>query len=132
VRLDVRRIEAIKVGDSVVGNRPRVKVVKNKVAPPFKMTEFDIMYGEGISRAGDVLDCAVDAGLIEKSGAWYSYNGDRIGQGRENVKQYLKDNPDLIEDLENRIREKYVAKKDESGISDDDVYEVDADGVILD
>ncbi len=132
VRLDVRRIEAIKVGDSVVGNRTRVKVVKNKVAPPFKMTEFDIMYGEGISKAGDVLDCAVDAGLIEKSGAWYSYNGDRIGQGRENVKQYLKDNPGLLEELENKIREKYVAKKDESGIDDDDVYEVDADGVILD
>ena len=132
VRLDVRRIEAIKVGDAVVGNRTRVKVVKNKVAPPFKMTEFDIMYGEGISKAGDILDCAVEAGLIEKSGAWYSYNGDRIGQGRENVKQYLKDNPELMDELENRIREKYVAKKDESGISDDDVYEVDADGVILD
>jgi recombination protein RecA len=131
VRLDVRRIESIKVGDAVVGNRTRVKVVKNKVAPPFKMTEFDIMYGEGISKAGDVLDCAVDAGLIEKSGAWYSMNGERIGQGRENVKQYLKDNPAALAKLEDEIRDKYVAKKDEDAIDDDDVFEIDEDGVIL-
>lgn len=131
VRLDVRRIESIKVGDAVVGNRTRVKVVKNKVAPPFKMTEFDIMYGEGISKAGDVLDCAVDAGLIEKSGAWYSMNGERIGQGRENVKQYLNDNPAALAKLEDEIRDKYVAKKDEDAIDDDDVFEIDEDGVIL-
>ena len=132
VRLDVRRIESIKVGDAVVGNRTRVKVVKNKVAPPFKMTEFDIMYGEGISKAGDVLDCAVEAGLIEKSGAWYSMDGERIGQGRENVKEYLKARPELIERLENEIRDKYVAKKDEDAIADDDVFEIDEDGVIID
>ena len=132
VRLDVRRIESIKVGEAVVGNRTRVKVVKNKVAPPFKTTEFDIMYGEGISKAGDVLDCAVESGLIEKSGAWYSMNGERIGQGRENIKQYLKDNPDILEQLENDIKDKFIVKKDEDLIDDDDVFEIDEDGVILD
>ena len=131
VRLDVRRIESIKVGDAVVGNRTRVKVVKNKVAPPFKTTEFDIMYGEGISKAGDVLDCAVEAGFIEKSGAWYSMNGERIGQGRENIKQFLKDNPEVLQKLENDIKEKYIVKRDDD-IDDDDVYEIDEDGVILD
>ena len=131
VRLDVRRIESIKVGEAVVGNRTRVKVVKNKVAPPFKTTEFDIMYGEGISKAGDVLDCAVEAGFIEKSGAWYSMNGERIGQGRENIKQFLKDNPEVLEKLENDIKEKYIVKRDDD-IDDDDVYEIDEDGVILD
>ena len=99
MRLDVRRIESIKVGDSVVGNRTRVKVVKNKVAPPFKQAEFDIMYGEGISKAGDILDCAVEAKLVEKAGSWYSYAGERIGQGRENVKNYLKDHPEVYTEL---------------------------------
>ncbi len=133
VRLDVRRIESIKVGDAVVGNRTRVKVVKNKVAPPFKTTEFDIMYGEGISKAGDVLDCAVEAGFIEKAGAWYSLNGARICQGRENMKQYLKDNLDILEKLEQDIKEKYIVKHDETDdIDDDDVFDVDEDGVILD
>jgi len=131
VRLDVRRIESIKVGENVVGNRTRVKVVKNKVAPPFKMTEFDIMYGEGISRAGDILDCSVEAGLIEKSGAWYSFNGERIGQGRENVKTYLKERPELMSTLEDQLREKYISHKDEDAIEDDDVFEVDEDGVII-
>ncbi len=132
VRLDVRRIESIKVGEAVVGNRTRVKVVKNKVAPPFKTTEFDIMYGEGISKAGDVLDCAVEAGMIEKSGAWYSMSGERIGQGRENIKQYLKDNPTILEQLEQNLKDKYIVKKDEDRIDDDDVFEIDDDGVILD
>ena len=111
IRLDVRRIESIKMGDNVIGNRTRVKVVKNKVAPPFKMTEFDIMYGEGISKAGDILDCAADAGIIEKSGSWYSYQGERIGQGRENVKTYLKEHPDLMNSLENQIKEKFISKR---------------------
>ena len=132
VRLDVRRIESIKVGEAVVGNRTRVKVVKNKVAPPFKTTEFDIMYGEGISKAGDVLDCAVEAGLIEKAGAWYSMNGERIGQGRENIKQYLKDHTEVLEQLEQELKDKYIVKKDEDSIDDDDVFEIDDDGVILD
>jgi recombination protein RecA len=92
VRMDIRRIGAIKDGQEVVGNRTRVKVVKNKMAPPFKEAEFDIMYGEGISRAGDLLDVGVKAGIIDKSGAWYSYDGERIGQGRENVKKFLQDN----------------------------------------
>ncbi len=97
MRLDVRRIESIKSGDTVFGNRTRVKVVKNKVAPPFKQAEFDIMYGEGISKAGDMLDCAVEAKLIDKAGSWYSFDGNRIGQGRENVKKYLKDHPEIMD-----------------------------------
>lgn len=105
VRLDIRRIGAIKDGQDVVGNRTRVKVVKNKMAPPFKEAEFDIMYGEGISRAGDLLDVGVSAGIIDKSGSWYSYNGERIGQGRENVKKFFHDNPDLFEAIELKVRE---------------------------
>ena len=132
VRLDVRRIESIKQGDSVIGNRTRVKVVKNKVAPPFKMTEFDIMYGQGISKSGDILDCAVDAGLIVKSGAWYSYNGDRIGQGRENVKKYLEERPSLIASLEASIKDKFIPKRDDTLVDDSETIKVDADGVIID
>lgn len=105
VRLDIRRIGAIKDGQEVVGNRTRVKVVKNKMAPPFKEAEFDIMYGEGISRAGDLLDVGVNAGLIDKSGSWYSYNGERIGQGRENVKKFFQDNTDLFDAVELKVRE---------------------------
>ncbi len=131
IRLDVRRIESIKMGDNVIGNRTRVKVVKNKVAPPFKMTEFDIMYGEGISRAGDILDCATEAGILEKSGSWYSYQGERIGQGRENVKTYLKERPELINSLEAQIKEKFIAKKTEEEEDEDDIL-VDEDGVIID
>jgi recombination protein RecA len=104
VRLDVRRVESIKVGQEVVGNRTRVRVVKNKVAPPFKVAEFDIMYSEGISKAGGVLDLGVEMGLIEKRGSFYTYGELRIGQGRENAKQYLKDNPDLAEEIELAIR----------------------------
>ena len=105
VRLDIRRIGAIKDGQDVVGNRTRVKVVKNKMAPPFKEAEFDIMYGEGISRTGDLLDVGVNAGIIDKSGSWYSYNGERIGQGRENVKKFFQDNPDLLESVDLKVRE---------------------------
>ncbi len=105
VRLDIRRVGAIKSGQDVVGNRTRVKVVKNKMAPPFKEAEFDITYGEGISHAGDLLDMGVEAGIIEKSGAWYSFNGERIGQGRENVKTFLVDNPDLMTTIDGKVRQ---------------------------
>ncbi len=105
VRLDIRRIGAIKDKDEVVGNQTRVKVVKNKVAPPFKMVEFDIMYGEGVSKAGELLDLGVNAGIVEKAGAWFSCDGQRIGQGRENAKTFLKENPEMAEDIERRIRE---------------------------
>ena len=105
VRLDIRRIGQIKDGQEVVGNRTRVRVVKNKMAPPFTEAEFDIMYGEGISKHGDLIDVGVEAGIIDKSGSWYSYNGERIGQGRENVKKFLKDNPDLYESMYLKARE---------------------------
>ncbi len=104
VRLDIRRIGSIKKGDEVVGNETRVKVVKNKVAPPFKQVEFDILYGEGISREGEIIDMGVKLNIVDKSGAWYSYNGDRIGQGKDNVRNFLKENPDMAADIEGRIR----------------------------
>jgi recombination protein RecA len=104
VRLDIRRIGAIKDGQEVVGNKTRVKVVKNKIAPPFKEAEFDIMYGEGISKSGDLLDMGVTAGVVEKSGSWYSYDKERIGQGRENVKRFFKDNPDIFNRIYNKVR----------------------------
>jgi recombination protein RecA len=104
VRIDIRRIGAIKDGDAVVGGRTRVKVVKNKVAPPFREAEFDVMYGEGISREGDLLDLAVDRKIVDKSGTWFAFNGDRLGQGRENVKQFLKDNPVVFKTLEEKVR----------------------------
>lgn len=105
VRLEVRRVESIKQGNDLVGNRTRVKVVKNKVAPPFKQAELDIMYGEGISREGSIIDIGTELDIIQKSGAWYSFDGERLGQGRENAKQYLKDHPDQALIIENRIRE---------------------------
>ena len=105
VRIDIRRIGQIKDGQEVVGNRTRVRVVKNKMAPPFTEAEFDIMYGEGISKFGDLIDVGVEAGIVEKSGSWYSYDGERIGQGRENVKKFLKDNPDLYESMYLKARE---------------------------
>ncbi len=104
VRLDVRRIESLKQSGEVVGNRTRVKVVKNKIAPPFKEAEFDIMFGEGISRVGDILDLAAEVNIVNKSGAWYAYEGNKIGQGRENAKQYLKDNPLIAEEVEKKVR----------------------------
>ena len=104
VRMDIRRIGAIKDREEVVGNQTRVKIVKNKLAPPFKTVEFDIMYGEGISKTGEILDLAASIGLVEKSGAWYSYNGDRIGQGRENAKNFLKDNSEIAMKIEQEIR----------------------------
>jgi len=104
VRIDIRRIAAIKDGDQAVGGRTRVKVVKNKMAPPFREAEFDIMYGEGISKEGDLLDMAVEKRIVEKSGAWFAYGGDRLGQGRENAKQFLKDNPQIRQTIEDRVR----------------------------
>jgi recombination protein RecA len=104
VRMDIRRTGAIKKGDEVVGNETRVKVVKNKVAPPFRQANFEILYGEGVSREGEIIELGVGQGLIEKSGAWYSYNGDRIGQGRENVRTFLKENPDIARHIETQIR----------------------------
>lgn len=105
VRLDVRRIESLKQGGEVIGNRTRVKVVKNKIAPPFKEAEFDIMFGEGISMVGDILDLAAENNIVNKSGAWYAYNGNKIGQGRENAKQYLRDNPEVCTEIEHKVRE---------------------------
>lgn len=105
VRLDIRRIGSIKKGDEVVGNETRVKIVKNKVAPPFKQAEFDIMYGSGISREGEIIDLGVQAGIVDKAGAWFSYNGTRIGQGKDNVREYLKEHPEMAVEIENRVRE---------------------------
>jgi recombination protein RecA len=104
VRLDIRRIGAIKDKDTVVGNQTRVKVVKNKLAPPFRVVEFDIMYGEGISKTGELIDLGIAANVVEKSGAWFSYNGQRIGQGRENAKLFLKENPEVAKEIEQTIR----------------------------
>jgi recombination protein RecA len=123
VRLDIRRIGAIKDRDEVVGNQTRVKVVKNKVAPPFRQVEFDIMYGEGISKTGELLDLGVTAGVVEKSGAWFSYDGERIGQGRENAKTFLKQHPDVAQAIERKIRENaglIAAKITDSGGDDND------------
>ena len=107
VRLDVRRIESLKQSGEIMGNRTRVKVVKNKIAPPFKEAEFDIMFGEGISAVGDILDLAASVGIIVKSGAWYAYESSKIGQGRENAKQYLKDNPEICKEIENKVRQHF-------------------------
>ncbi|WP_241086796.1 recombinase RecA [Candidatus Vondammii sp. HM_W22] len=112
VRLDIRRAGAIKKGDEIVGNETKVKVVKNKVAPPFKVVHFEILYGEGISREGEIIDLGVKEGLIDKAGAWYSYNGDRIGQGKENVRKFLKENSDISQDLEMKIRKIAFPKAD--------------------
>jgi recombination protein RecA len=106
VRLDIRRIEALKDGADIVGNRTRVKVVKNKVAPPFKQAEFDIIYGEGISREGSLIDMGVEHGIVRKAGAWYTYDGDQLGQGKENSRNFLRDNPELANDIETKIKEK--------------------------
>jgi len=111
MRLDIRKISAIKQGQDVIGNRVRVKVVKNKVAPPFRQTEFDIIFGEGISKEGDLLDLAADNEIVDKAGAWYSYVGERIGQGRENTKQFLKDNPDITTKIMNEVCQKFGLKK---------------------
>lgn len=105
VRIDIRRTQAIKDGENHIGNRVKVKIVKNKVAPPFRTTEFDLMFGEGISKTGEVVDMCVDTGIIKKSGSWFSYGETKLGQGRESVKQLLKDNPELLDELEAKLRE---------------------------
>ncbi|MEE1375170.1 MAG: recombinase RecA [Clostridia bacterium] len=125
MRLDVRKIETLKRGDEMLGNRTRVKIVKNKVAPPFKKSEFDIMYGTGISLAGDVLDTAVESKIVDKAGSWYSYNGERIGQGRENVKDYLQSHEEMLEEIRKKVMDQF---KPES--TDDDI-KVDEDGVVI-
>ena len=112
VRLDIRRIGAIKKGDEVLGNETKVKVVKNKVAPPFKQVQFEILYGEGISHEGEIIELGVQQGIVDKSGAWYSYNGDRIGQGKENVRNFLKENPDISNEIERRIRAELLPSKE--------------------
>lgn len=122
VRLDIRKIENIKTDGEVTGNRARVKVVKNKMAPPFREAEFDIVYGKGISKSGSILDLAVNLDIIEKSGSWFSYNGERIGQGRENIKKYLEDNPKVMEEVEEKVRENYK-KAFEQSLTDEEVSE---------
>ena len=123
VRMDVRKIDTLKNGGEVIGSRTRIKVVKNKIAPPFKEAEFDIMFGEGISKAGDLLDLAANIDVINKSGAWYAYNGEKIGQGRENAKNFLKQNPDIMEAVEAAVREHY--RLDGSVPAEDESEEVD-------
>ena len=140
MRIDVRKVESIKSGDQILGNRTRAKIVKNKVASPFKQAEFDIMYGKGISKAGDVLDCAVTEKILEKAGSWYSFEGNRIGQGRENVKNYLEENPDIMDRIEGLLLDT-LNKKEEEKAADDimperipdglDELMVDEDGVII-
>jgi recombination protein RecA len=125
MRMDVRRVETLKKGDDVYGNRTRVKIVKNKVAPPFKQAEFDIIYGKGISKEGCILDMAVEAGVVNKSGSWYSYESTRIGQGRENSKEYLLSNPELMTEIENKVLKKFEIgdfklTSDDKDISPDD------------
>jgi recombination protein RecA len=105
VRIDIRRTGTIKKGEEAIGNETKVKIVKNKVAPPFKTAEFDILYGEGISREGEIIDMGVNAKIIEKSGAWYAYNGEKIGQGRDNAREFLRENVDLAHEIENKVRE---------------------------
>lgn len=133
MRIDVRRVDIIKVADEIVGNRIRVKIVKNKVAPPFKIAEFDIMYGQGISLAGDVLDIASSKDIINKAGSWYSYKGERIGQGRENIKAFLNDNKDILEEIRQKVLEEFkgesIASDDDNELIDD--IKMDADGVII-
>lgn len=118
MRFDVRKIDQIKDGTDIVGNRTRVKIVKNKLAPPFKQAEFDIMYGEGISQSGCILDLAVDQGLIQKSGAWFAYNGEKIGQGKENAKKYLISNPEVMKELETKLKEKLLSNPDKPAESE--------------
>ncbi|MFV2061334.1 MAG: recombinase RecA [Gammaproteobacteria bacterium] len=117
VRLDIRRIGAIKKGDEILGNETRVKVVKNKVAPPFKQVIFDIIYGEGISHQGEVIDMGVSEGIVDKAGSWYSYNGERIGQGKDNARQFLKDNPDIEVDIEEQVRAKLLKSAEDAAVT---------------
>lgn len=126
VRLDIRRIGAIKKGDEVLGNETRVKVVKNKVAPPFKQVQFDIIYGEGISREGEIIDMGVNEGFVDKSGAWYSYDGTRIGQGKDNVRNFLKEHPDMAKEIEDKVRAKLLVKASPKGDEEPTEQEAEA------
>ena len=126
VRLDIRRIGAIKKGDEIIGNETRVKVVKNKVAPPFKQAEFDILYNEGVSREGEIITLGVQEGIIDKAGAWYSYGGNKIGQGKDNVREFLKENSDIAAEIERTIRDKLLVKIPESAIPEDEAKAVEA------
>jgi recombination protein RecA len=133
IRLEIRRVESIKDGAEMIGNRTRVKVVKNKCAPPFRSAEFDIVYGKGISREGSILDVAVDFGLVKKSGAWYTYEGEQLGQGRENAKQFLRSTPEMLIELDQRVREMVAAKDAPATVSDSeefDAAEIDEDAPI--
>lgn len=126
VRMDVRRVETLKQGGEMVGNHTRIKVVKNKVAPPFKQAEFDIMFGTGISKEGDILDLAAECSIISKSGAWYAYNGSKIGQGRENAKTYLKDHPEICDEIEKKVRIHYNLLPDDAAESEDETLKANA------
>ena len=126
VRLDIRRIGAIKKGDEVIGNQTRVKVVKNKVSPPFKQAEFEILYGEGISRHGEIIDLGVQHGIVDKAGSWYSYGDDRIGQGKENVREFLRQNPEVAEEIEGKIRAQLLPKAERAAETDDTGEAVEA------
>ena len=126
VRLDIRRIGAIKKGDEVVGSETRVKVVKNKVAPPFRQAEFDILYGEGVSREGEIIDLGVKAGIVDKSGAWYSYNGDRIGQGKDNVRVFLKEKSELAKEIEAKIRAELLPRSGQAAAAAEEPEQVEA------
>ncbi|HSL58242.1 MAG TPA: recombinase RecA, partial [Acidimicrobiales bacterium] len=133
VRIDIRRIESIKDGVEVVGNRTRCKIVKNKVSPPFKQAEFDIMYGKGISREGSVLDLGVDLGIVKKSGAWYTYDGEQLGQGRENAKGFLHDNPEIMVDISERVRAQVgIGVVDEADALPDAMSDADDEPISLD
>jgi recombination protein RecA len=121
VRLDIRRIGSIKKGDEVIGNETRVKVVKNKVAPPFRQAEFEILYGEGISREGELIELGVREGLVEKSGAWYSYNGERIGQGKDNVRNFMKEHPEMADEIDRILRDKLLPKRNEEASAEQEV-----------
>jgi recombination protein RecA len=127
VRLDVRRVETLKQGGEVIGNRARVKVVKNKISPPFKEAEFDIIFGKGISKEGDILDLAANAGIVNKSGAWYAYNGDKIGQGRENAKAWLAENPMVMEEIDAKVREFYCKKPEDEVVTEEQTNEKDGE-----
>ena len=131
VRIDIRRIESIKDGTDIVGNRTRCKVVKNKVGSPFKQAEFDIMYGQGISREGSLLDVGVDLGFVKKAGAWFTYEGEQLGQGRENVKNFLRENPQLMAEIDQRVRE-HLAPKDEEEVAAAETVDADDLPITLD
>jgi len=123
VRLDIRRIGAIKKGDEIIGNQTRVKVVKNKLAPPFRQAEFEIIYGEGISREAELIELGVKYNFVDKAGAWYSYNGDRIGQGKENVRQFLKENPDIAAAIEKQLRDELMPSAEKQEAVENSVVE---------